>query len=261
MLRLLRAEFMKLRYSIVFGVLLLIMIIVAFAVSGSSFGDMPEILEGIQYGTSDGKMRGELVFKNSISEQGFTQWMGIVFSALLIGLDFKLRTVNQLVISGNSRLKVMAAKVIKYYVACIIISLMYPFICCIRFGLSWFGTLSFEEIGYVLRCIALRIMADIAFVSIGLIPAFAFRDIFRPLLVMVLFTFGFALALGILRSTGSYDMHDQIISFFPGGNLRTLIYQVQIESTELIKVILVFVSYTAVSLIASYLFFRRAELK
>lgn len=261
MYNLIRSEFMKLRYNIVLGVTAAAMIFIALWFSGISFGKIPEMLTAKtpQFFTGADMMRGEYVFMRTMGDSSFTAWLSIIFAAVFIGMDFVNRMINQAIFAGNSRLRIFTVKIVEFYAVACLISFFYPLVSCLRYGTAWFGTLHPQDMAYILRCAGLRVLLDMAMMSVGIVTAFAFRDIVRPLAVTLITTVVLSQLLGLRHSLDGMPVIKQLMEMYPAFQFQVVMDKAA-TSAQIATAVWSAVTMITVTIVASYLFFRKADL-
>lgn len=261
MLNLIRAEWTKLRHNWVLGIMLLVLCLMALGLSNATFGMLPEHLtaETPQFFTGVEMTRGEHVFHRVMKDSSFTAWLSIIFAALFIGVDFINRSMNQYIFSGHSRLKIFTIKIIECYIFACLTSAIYPIISCLRYSLPWFVTLSIDDYIYVLRCIGLRALLDMSLMTISIITTFALRDFIRPIIGTLIATLVLVQLFGIHYSLDPNSVFYKVLTFYPSFQYSEVMAR-NITPTQLITAVLSASSFILLTIITSYLLFRKAEL-
>lgn len=203
MTSLIKAEFYKIIHSTSFWILSVLIILFSI-VSGASFwSDVPDIIDSSNAAWwSEGQeiMPGyQMVFQLSMKGYDITLLIGIIFSALFIGNEFKNRTINRSLYFGLSRRKLFTAKMIVYIFTCTSLSLLYFILICLLFAKGWEGEVPINGIMYILRCLGVKIAFETALLSIAAFISFLFRD-FRKSLFIPLVTLFALLSTGIIPS-------------------------------------------------------------
>lgn len=261
MFNLIRAEWIKLRYNWVLGVMLLVLCLIGFAMAGASFGMLPEYLtaETPQFFTGVEMSRGEHVFHRVMKDPSFISWLSIVFTALFIGVDFINGSINQAIFAGNTRLRIFIVKIIECYIVACIASSIYPIISCLRYSLPWFASLSRDDFVYVLRCIGFRALLDMAVMDISIITTFALRDFIRPMVATLISTLVLVQFLGIRYSLEHTSTLYRILNFYPGGQYAEVMTKTA-TNEQLITALFSAMVFILLTVITSYLLCRKAEL-
>jgi|GEM_PF-2840747 len=177
------------------------------------------------------------IFITSIADYIFPALIGILYAAMFLGAEFVDRTINKPIYEGMNRGCIVFVKFAMLIAVCCIISLAEPIILYFIFS---GGT---EEIEYVLRALAMKILALAAIYSLIGLAAMIFRDVIKTVFAPVAVVFMLArfplLDLSVLF---------QIIQPYAGRNL-----------------LLSFIGYSVVaqvlSVTISFFLFRYAELK
>ncbi|MGL4372864.1 MAG: ABC transporter permease, partial [Turicibacter sp.] len=214
MFNLIRSEWIKLRYNLVLGIMMVVLVLISFGLASAGFGKLPEHLtaDTPQFFTGVEMARGEFVFQRAMGDSSFTAWLSIVFTALFIGMEFTTRNINQAIFAGNSRLKIFIVKIVQCYIIACIVSGIYPLVSCLRYSLPWFSELSLSDVGYIFRCIGIKMLLDMAMMSIGIISTFALRDFIRPLAFNLIFTVVLSQLLGLRHSLDSTSILYRILN-------------------------------------------------
>ena len=241
--------------SVTLWVVFAIMLAISFLYSKSAFSKFPETLYeyGYQY-TNEAISRGEYVFFRTMGDASFTAWMAVIAGALLIGYDFQNRTINNLIYAGNRRVSILIVKLFYFYLSAIVLSALYPIVACLIYSTRWLSGLTQDDAKYVWRCVACRPLIDMAMMCFSLIIVFIFRDIIRSLIASLIITVAIALFLGVLNGNSF------IAEYFPARVIRIVMQRN--ASTETIKNAMLYSgAMVAVTCLACYLLFRKADLK
>lgn len=258
---LIRVEWMKLRYNLVLGVMIIVLALISFALSSASFGAMPEYLtaETPQFFPGVEMSRGEFVFKRVMSDPSFTAWLSIVFTSIFIGVDFSNRNMNQLIFAGNSRRRIFVVKILECYIVAGFVSGIYPIVSCLRYALPWFMDLSTSDYAYILRCVGIKALLDMGIMSIGIITTFALRDFIRPLAVNLVLTIVLSQVLGMRYLLDVTSIGYKVLSLYPSFQYTKVIER-NITNQEILNAVVPTLILIALTMIISYNLFRKAEL-
>ena len=261
MLRMLRVEGRKAFLNVPFWVLFALMVLASLAWSNGSFSRLPAVLTAGSGAAAvqETITRGEYVFTKSVSDSSFTGWLAVAAGGALIGSAFSGRTVNNLIYSGHRRTAILFVKLFYFYLSTIILSGVYPLVCCLRFSLGWL--LTGADRAYVLRCLAFRLVIDMAMMTFSLIPAFIFRENFVfsmgcSLVVVLLLSQGLSISAGAAQQSAIARF---LYQNFPACALPRLTSRA--ATPEIIVPALIFNGVMVLgTVITCYLLFRRANL-
>ncbi|MGL4343609.1 MAG: hypothetical protein ACRCTE_00280 [Cellulosilyticaceae bacterium] len=261
MLRLMHAEWIKLRYNWVLGLMLAILCLISFILAGASFGMLPEYLtaETPQFFTGIEMSRGEHVFERVMRDVSFTSWLSLIFAPLFIGTEFTSRSMNQYIFAGHTRLKIFVVKILECYLFVCIASAIYPIVSCLRYSLPWLIQMEPHDVAYVLRCIGMRVVLDMAIMNISIIATFALKDFIRPIVASLVATLVVVQFLGIRYSLDPASVGYKILSFYPSYQYSEVMRRT--ATNEQILVAIYSAGFFIVLTVGiSYCLFRRAEL-
>ena len=95
-----------------------------------------------------------------------------------IAYDFSNRTINNLIISGHNRLKVLLSKLVRYYLGCIIIYFSSTIIITLPYLLTkgWGNEFDFDELNYIILYITLTLFFTISTSTIMFFIAFFIKE-------------------------------------------------------------------------------------
>lgn len=261
MRNLIRVEWMKLCHNRTLGVIVLVLVIIAFGLVSTAYGPIPEQItaETPQYFTGVEMSRGELVFQHVMGDSSYSGWMAVFFAAIFIGAEFENRSINRAIFAGNTRGKIFAVKVIEFYVVGCLVFAIHPLVACGRYALPWMLGQVGEQGLYFLRCIGMRLLLDMGMMSLSLIVVFLFRDVIRSLGVTLLITILLSQIMGMRQNLPPDSLLYQILQAYPSSYYRAVANPVITGETLWIaaatSIIPIFVSVAV-----SYFLFRRAEL-
>ena len=255
MLRILGLEGKKTVQSITLWVIFAIMLAISFLYSKSAFAKFPDVLyEYGQQKTGEAISRGEYVFYRTMGDASFTAWMSIIAGALLIGLDFQQRTINNLIYAGYRRVSILLIKLFYFYLSAILLSALYPITACLIYSTKWLSGLTQDDVAYVLRCVVCRLPIDMAMMSFSLIIVFIFKDVIRSIVVSLIITVGMAMLLNAMSGTG------YIVDYFPARVIRVVMERnAPIETIK--NAMLYSTTMVAITCITCFLLFRKTDLK
>ncbi|MBO4297504.1 MAG: hypothetical protein J5998_01795 [Clostridia bacterium] len=262
MLRMLKVEGCKTLRSASLWVIFIVMIAISIIFTSPTFSRLPETLKsayGMQYALEQPMSRGEYVFLRTMSDASFTAWLSVIAGALIIGMDFANRTVNNLIYAGNKRISILIVKLFYFYLSALLLSAVYPLANCIKYSADWFSGMASSDIVYVLRCVSCRALIDMAMMSFALVSAFAFRDVIRTLVCSLITIVAIS---QLMRIAGDIENNaiKAIIEYFPAFAIQKVM--LRDTSREVIQRSML---YSAVMVmltgISCYLFFKKADLK
>jgi hypothetical protein len=255
LLNLLRAEWIKLRYNISYGVVLLAMALFVYWYSGNRFGD-----------TASWKAEfmtlhlGEFVFKNTMGDAGVTTLITIFLTPILIGSAFSGRTINDAIYAGHSRLRIFTVKMLFFYLATCLVSILYPVISILRYSRDWLHSLPpGEAVAYIWRCLGMHVLLDMALVYLCLIVVFACRDVIRSVAYSLVLTLALAIIFRLLRSLAPETWVSKLINLYPTSQMKAVM-ETQVEVSTIVIAVITGLFFISASITISYWLFRRADL-
>ncbi|KXA38878.1 ABC transporter permease [Staphylococcus lugdunensis] len=100
------------------------------------------------------------------------------YAGMSIAYDFSNRTINNLIISGHNRLKVLLSKLVRYYLGCIIIYFSSTIIITLPYLLTkgWGNEFDFDELNYIILYITLTLFFTISTSTIMFFIAFFIKE-------------------------------------------------------------------------------------
>lgn len=256
MLNLLRAEWIKLRYNVPYGVIVLATALFVYWYSGNRFGHI------VSWETEFMTLHwGEFVFKNTMGDAGLTALITIFLTPLLIGSEFSKRTLNDAVYAGHSRLHIFIVKLLFFYLASCFVSILYPAISILRYSWNWLHSLPpAEAAAYIWRCLGMHVLLDMALLYLCLIVVFFCRDVIRSMAYSLVFTLGLSLIFRLLRSLAPETWMTKVIEFYPAYQMK-IVMEPQVEASVILNAIVIALLFIAASIFISYWLFRRADLE
>lgn len=263
MLRMLRVEGKKTLLSVTLWAIFAVMVFISFWFSGMNFSKLPDELSsayGMQYALEEPMSRGEYVFLRTMSDASFTAWLSIIAGALIIGMDFSNRTINNLIYAGNKRINVLIVKLVYFYISTFLLSSVYPAVNCIKYSLKWFYELTQDDVIYVLRCIAYRAILDMAMMSFTLVSAFVFRDIVRTLGCSLIIIVVMSQLMGMVNGIENGSMIRDIVEYFPAYSIRKVMFR-EVSSEIVNRSMLYSTVMILITGLSCYILFRRADLQ
>jgi ABC-2 type transport system permease protein len=219
-----------------------------------------DIFVGLIYVMKNGSLVGIKAFQSSMYDIATLMVLGAIFAGLFIGTDFTDRNINQGIVAGYSRIKILFSKVIILFLATEIIMILYPITSVIVNSAlnGWGETFNMDTAIYILRTIFLRLIVDSSCISLWVLLAFLFKDILKTVSVSI---FIFMMGSGcIITLSKKVDFMKEIYNLTANGQARILVnktlslYQITNIMVSNLIIVLVLLSI-------SYLLFRRAELK
>ncbi|WP_185966712.1 MULTISPECIES: ABC transporter permease subunit [Clostridium] len=249
-LNLFKLELYKLKKQKTLKVLLLLVILLSVL---SAFSEIRILAE--QGVSSSGKLSYEKAFQDI-----FMYFVCAVFAGLYIGADFSNRTIQSYLSSGHSRISIIIAKSLGFFMGTTIIMLLYPItvtiINTIKFG--WGEPFTFLSFCYILRVALLGSILNIGTNSVFVLFAFIFKDIPKTicasLLFPILFSFFQSLigdVIPILKSVINVTTLAQLKNI----SIATISYQ------QIFVIFLSFLIITIITLSLTYIIFDKAEIK
>lgn len=234
MLKIIQAEWKALRRDKFMWGAIVVLTLIAVIGSILRVGTIPEYIrdQSNELFTRISLSRGEWVFTKGISDLNFTILLVSPLVSILLGRDFVNRSMEKYILAGHSRLKIFTVKIIECYLIGCTLALIKPLVGGIIYSIPWFASQETLEITYILKEIGLKILRDMALLGVAIVSTFVLKDFIRP----VLATFGFWFVIGLFMM--------RMIASKPIGNI---IY------FEILTII--------ISVVISYLCFRKAELR
>ncbi len=255
MLNLLRAEWTKMRYNIPYGVVILVTALFVYWYSGNRFGD-----------TASWKTDfmtfywGEFVFKNTMGDAGLTTLITIFLTPLLIGSEFSRRTLNDALFAGHSRLRIFTVKLLFFYLATCLVSILYPVISILRYSREWLHSLPpAEAAAYIWRCLGMHVLLDMALVYLCLIVVFACRDVIRSVAYSLVLTLALSFIFRLVRSLAPETWLSKLIQLYPAYQMKAVM-EPQVEGSAIGMAVITGLFFISASIVISYWLFRRADL-
>ena len=197
---------------------------------------------------------GEIVFAAAMGNTSMTEWFAALIGIGLVGREFMERTIELPVYAAYKRVHIALVKMLYSYLLIIVISGLYPLISCIRVGMGFFMTLGSAGWLYAMRCIGIRMLLDMAMMSVALLCAFVFRDVVRNLVCIISITAVLTFFKEVL------PLNSWIVFYYPSMVLPRLM-QREINSQVLIKALAYSVAMLGVNGSVCCVLFQRAELK
>ena len=182
-----------------------------------------------------------------------------ILAGLFIGADFQNRSLRMNIVYGHSRMSVLMAKAIVYFIAATLLQAIYPIIstaqATIAFG--WGAPVTTATVLYILRTFALWMLLNIGTISFFVLSAFICRDIGLTIgmsvggivIFMLLAPFLKTIpVLGTIISAAPLALMDRVsLPAIGPGTLATLLLSA--------------VATTLLFLAGAHFFFRKAEIK
>ena len=203
-------------------------------------------------------LSGENAMVNSMSNLSVTVILSSIFLACAIGSEFQNRTLQSSIAYGIDREKLFASKAIVNIFACIILSLLYPVTLTISTTVlaGWANdTVSIQQIGIklltgiILQIAIICICFGIEFISKGTKVGLVFN--------IVIIGIGFP----ILQSVSNgLELLKNVLTFTPIGYLDSWTRE-NVNTNFWVKMIIVNLVWCVVSLLVSYLIFKKRDLK
>ncbi len=176
--KLLKFEFLKLKYSRGFKVMVLLSVIFGFGSSGiSSLLSQGEIIYGY-----------EAFFQQFMELRSLIFVFAGVLSGLFIGEDFSCRSVQSEISSGYSRFSVLLSKTIVYMIGiCILILIQVLIVTLASTFVNGFGIpMTAEALGNMLRALLMFMFLTCACSMVYVMTAFRFKNVGTTIAVNML---------------------------------------------------------------------------
>ncbi len=255
MLNLLRAEWTKMRYNIPYGVVILVTALFVYWYSGNRFGDTASWKTDFMT-----LYWGEFVFKNTMGDPGLTTLITIFLTPLLIGSVFSDRTINDAIYAGHSRLRIFTVKLVFFYLATCLVSILYPVISILRYSREWLHSLPpAEAVAYIWRCLGMHVLLDMALVHLCLIVVFACRDVIRSVAYSMVLTLALSFIFGLVRSLARDTWIFKVTGWHPVYQMKAVM-EPQVEVSTIVIAVITGLFFISASIVISYRLFRRADL-
>lgn len=253
MLNLIRCEFLKLRKSMAFKVILVIIFV---------YGTMMTITNIIQV-TPTTPTNGISAFLFALAEQSsIVIIMGAVMAGIFICTDFENRTLQNAIACGHSRMTLLISKAIAYFLSMSLIMIPYPIIIGVSISIhNGFGmSLSFEILLKLLLSMISIIFINIVGLSVCVFLAFMIRKsgavIGSCIGVLALIN----VVIGVLSRVSNEIQ--PVLKYFPSiTGLGNSVLTQQANYGVFISAIFISLLYMGIILVITGGIFRRAELK
>lgn len=256
MRELLSAEFYKLYKSLGFRVCLIVFFVqdIIYLISVGLVGDILGI-----------ELTGDFQFQYLLGSFSGSSVSGMLFgfiAASLITSDYKSRDIQCAIAQGHSRAHIMFSKIIVYIVAIWILSLedilVYTIGGCICGGFEKAFTLNVA--GYMLRSIACEGFVLTMLYMTCVFLAFALTSKAASVSVNLLLFFLVDLGVQIMPVLFQSDVLEKILGYMPFSSVREM-SQVDIDWSHAGISLAVAAAYGAVMIVATWLTFRKRDLR
>ncbi|HET7658477.1 MAG TPA: ABC transporter permease [Bacillales bacterium] len=247
---LIRSELFKLRKDRSFWVLSCIILAYALFVPIFQFFD-----NGPQYST------GIKIYLNALAGNNYiTKLVPCILAGFFISSEYSIGTMKSMASTGSSRERIYVAKFIAFTIGAVLLSLLYPVMNGVTASLLFgFGDIpQITEIDFLVQTISLLILYAAAFASIMALFAFILTDSGKTIGLSFLF---FLLFDSILQALSARFSIFETVYDYSVFKLFMDISKVNLESGELLKLILVPILTCIGFGILGYLVFRRKEIK
>ncbi len=248
--RLLKCEFLKLKYSRGFKVMVLLSVIFGLASSGiSSALSQGQITHGY-----------EVFFQQFIELRSLIFVFAGVFSGLFIGEDFSSRTVQLEIASGYSRFSILLSKTIAYMVGVCLLIIIQVFIVTFTTTLiNGFGIgMTVEVLGNMLRAILMFMFLACACSMICVMTSFGIKNVGTTIAVNMLLLViidGLFQAGAMLSATGMkiYEVTPFVQMLLSSSEM--------LSSDQPLKAVSIGAATSLIFFVLAYALFYRTELK
>ncbi|MGI6104772.1 MAG: ABC transporter permease [Raoultibacter sp.] len=256
MINLMKAEFLKLKKSLPFKLVVLAMLVLSIVAAFSS----------LSYVGSPSAEELEMVFSGyeaffvSLRDTTTIAMLGVLLVGIVVCSDFDNRTIQAEISSGHKRISVLLSKYVVFFVALFIAVFPYPFMRAILQGLLiGLGIeLSLGVIFHMLLSCITVVFVSTALISISILFAFVLRNTIITVvasLVLIVLGGNALLSFGI-----SIPALGNVLARTPLGLGKDL-YENGYAAPDLFLALGVSVIVIVVMIVVTQLFFRRAELK
>lgn len=250
MFNLIRLEFYKLRRQWLFKLLLLAVIAIS---AFSAFSEM-QIMAGAGILGS-----GKIGFANAFKDM-FMLFISGIFAAFYIGSDFSNKTISAQLAQGHSRLSVILAKTLVFFMGTSLIMLLYPLTVAIihTFAYGWGEPFTVVSLLYILRVAALGAMLNMGTTSFFVLFAFWCRDIPKTICAC----FAFPILISAISATlgKAIPLIQRILGFTTLAQLSHITKEMILPSTVVTALLSAAIT-VIIAISFSYLLFAKAEIK
>ena len=204
-----------------------------------------------------------------------------ILAGVFIGGDFDNRMLHSQIAVGNGRRNIFLAKAFVYWIACIVIAMVYQSVGIIGMTyLSGFGTkITFYEFILLIRTETVYLIIFSGFISVCILTAFVFKALFTVTateIVWIIFGSAIFQNLANLNTTINYFYNYSIFGSMTAFTLPLYVYEGGIRSLESVpveeifeilavqrytKFVLISFATVLVTMTISYYVFKRTELK
>ncbi|WP_438433203.1 hypothetical protein [Gorillibacterium sp. sgz500922] len=184
-------------------------------------------------------------FDRLLNDDAAIALLGILFSVYFFGQDFTRRGFSAYILAGIGRPRILAGKFCAYLLAATLFSLVLATAAIATFvpNVLVLGS------GYVMRCIATRLMVDLGFLCLTVIFPFIFRDVIKSVGAGILFSTQF------LSNKAIVDLH--VLDAYLTPSLWTTEFSAKAFFPALLTTVAIFIAaFTGANLL-----FRRISLK
>lgn len=265
MWRLIRVEWRRVWSNRPFLVLLFVLIVLSFVHLEIQFPNrsLPYPLSELVGPAYDAVTAGRHSFWRIMCDASTVSWFSIPFAAILIGRDFSHRCVSAEIMAGHSRGQILLVKASEYYILFFLILTIYPAAAICRRCIPWLQNLDSADTAYLLQGVLLKTVLDLGLISVCLFFAFLCRGMLKTLAVTMAYTLLMPVLSGINK---------KVAYFLPVSHYSYLIRQPNpipgsmwdvppMDLPEFLVIVVGSLLITLLSLLGSYLLFRRADLR
>lgn len=186
--------------------------------------------------------------------------LSTIIVSSLIGLEFKNRTVNNDIYSGNSRKEIFFSKILAYLIVYNILIIIYPLAGFVKMIPSLgFGTSVLGGVLHILKVILYSLLLNSAMYSFCILIAFIFRDIGKTLTLSTIYILSFSLLMAYGKPAGLFDKA-KILNYLPLIEIRYVVYDSLTKLNHIMIITSALIIFTIFSLLACKTF-KKAELK
>lgn len=186
--------------------------------------------------------------------------LATLITSSLLGIEFKNRTINNDIHSGNSRQDIFFSKIISYLIIYNLLIIVFPLAGCIRmipklgFAINMAG-----GIAHIIKIILYSILLNSAMFSVCIFISFLCRDIGKTLSLSATYILAFSLLMAYGKPEGLFDKV-KILNFIPLIEIRYVLYENLSANNHIMIIISALIIFIFFTMLASHAF-KKVDLK
>lgn len=186
--------------------------------------------------------------------------LSTLITSSLIGMEFKNRTINNDIYSGNSRKSIFLSKIVSYLIIYNLLILIFPIAGMIRMipQLGFSVNVAIRLV-HILKILLYSILLNSAMYSVCVLIVFSCRDMGKTLSLSAIYILSFSLIMAYGKPTGLFDKV-KILNFLPLIEIRYVVYERLSAFNHIMIIISAFIIFTIFAIFANQTF-KKAELK